>query len=84
MQDEAQSQSDALIGHTRAWVRYEFDTYDLRMESFDDGHLWKATLMDEWTDVTLGNLLGAASSSGSASMAVGLVARRYLRAMFGS
>lgn len=35
-------------------------------------------------DVTLENLLGAASSSGSASMAVGLVARSYLRAMFGS
>lgn len=44
-QDEAPSKSDALIGHTQAWVRYELDTYDLRMEFSDDGHLWKATLM---------------------------------------
>lgn len=44
-QNEAASNSDSLIGHTQAWVRYEFDKYDLRMEFSDDGHLWKATLM---------------------------------------
>jgi hypothetical protein len=46
-QDEAPSRSDALIGHTKAWVIYEFDTFDLRIEFSDDGHLWKATLMDK-------------------------------------
>lgn len=44
-QDEAPGKLDALIGHTHGWARYEFATYDLRMEFSDDGRLWKATLM---------------------------------------
>lgn len=31
-QDEALGKLDPLIGHTCGWARYEFDTYDLRME----------------------------------------------------
>lgn len=44
-QDDAPSGSDALIGHIKAWVRYEFGTYDLRMGFFDERRLREATLM---------------------------------------
>ena len=42
---EAPGRVDMLIGYVQQWLKYEFETYDLRMEFSESGRLWKVTLM---------------------------------------
>lgn len=41
----ASAKVDMLIGKVRQWCKYQFSTYDLRMEFSEDGKLWKVTLI---------------------------------------
>jgi hypothetical protein len=42
---EAQGKVDMLIGYIQPWLKYEYETYALRIEISEDGRLWKLTLM---------------------------------------
>ncbi|MHC8393469.1 hypothetical protein ACYZT8_07360 [Pseudomonas sp. LB3P93] len=42
---EAPGRVDMLIGYVQQWLKYEFETYALRMEFSESGRLWKVTLM---------------------------------------
>jgi len=42
---EVPGKVDPLIDNVKQWLKYDLETYTLRMEFSENGRLWKATLM---------------------------------------